>query len=246
MPWNHDFVTSNLFLYLLNVFMQYHRNKYYCKLKALFSHQRSPPQSVLLDPLMCDDSKCFQCMPAFTIWYSASNDNGKCYKNTGDKRHFLERLVRFILYLYSLNTRFENTAFHFGLLFFTLWPLTLVRISVSHAYGCQSVCSGYTAQEQSWISWWTAWTKRCDDLQYECSAPSISDLFIPAFHISGFAHWSCTFVNLVLTRCRCIKACFWFYQNWCKISHEKHSHKGPIISVLYFSNVKKISRHRIY
>lgn len=98
-----------------------------------------------------------------------------------------------------------------------------------------------TAQEQSRISWWTAWTKRCDDLLYECSAPSISDLFIiiPAFHISGFAHWSCTFVNLVLQRCRCIKACFWFYQNWCKISHEKHSHKGPIISVLYFSNVKK-------
>lgn len=23
-----------------------------------------------------------------------------------------------------------------------------------------------------------------------------------------------------------------------KMSHEKHSHKGPIISVLYFSNVK--------
>lgn len=36
MPWNHDFVTSNLFLYLLNVFMQYHWNKYYCKLKVLF------------------------------------------------------------------------------------------------------------------------------------------------------------------------------------------------------------------
>lgn len=109
MPWNHDFVTSNLFLYLMNVFMQYHWNRYYCKLKALFSPQRSPPQSVPSDSLMCDDSKCFQCMPAFTIWYSASNDDGKCYKNTA----FLERLVRFILYLYSLNTRFENTAFHF-------------------------------------------------------------------------------------------------------------------------------------
>ena len=36
----------NLFLYLLNVFMQYRWNKYYCKWKALFSPQRSPPQSV--------------------------------------------------------------------------------------------------------------------------------------------------------------------------------------------------------
>lgn len=46
----------------------------------------------------------------------------------------------FTLYLYSLNTRFENTAFQFWLFFFTLWPLALVRFSVSHAYGCQRFC----------------------------------------------------------------------------------------------------------
>lgn len=58
-----------------------------------------------------------QCMPAFTIWYSASNDNGKCYKKHGWQQAFLERLVQFILYLYSLNTRFENTAFHIWVIF---------------------------------------------------------------------------------------------------------------------------------
>lgn len=81
MPWNHDFVTSNLFLYLLNVFMQHHWYKYYCTSKALFSPQRSPPQSVL-----AHDSKCFQRTPAFTIWYSASSDDGKWCNNTGVNR----------------------------------------------------------------------------------------------------------------------------------------------------------------
>lgn len=41
----------------------------------------------------------------------------------------------------------------FGLFFFTLWPLALVRISVSHARGSQG-----SAYEQSWIAWWTAWS----------------------------------------------------------------------------------------
>ena len=61
------------------------------------------------------------------------------------------------------------------------------------------------------------------------------------WQVKVFAHWSCTFVNLVLQRCRCKikKSMFLDLSNGCKIPHEKHSHKGPIISVLYFSNVKK-------
>lgn len=45
MPWNHDFVTSNLFLYLTNVFMQYHWNKYYCKIKGFILSSKEPSSS---------------------------------------------------------------------------------------------------------------------------------------------------------------------------------------------------------
>lgn len=106
----------------------------------------------------------------------------------------------FTLYLYSSNTRFENTAFQFWLFFFPLWPLALVGFSVRHAYGCQRL---------SCFCWWTAWTEKGVMLLWMNALP----LVIPAFHFSGFAHRSCTFVNLVLRRCRCIKACFWFYRN---------------------------------
>ena len=115
------------FCTLLNIFKQYHWYKYCCKSKALFSPHRSPPQSVLSDSLTCGDSKCFQCMPAFTIWYFASNDDGKCYRSTDDKHAILGAC------LCSLNTRFENTAFHFLGYFFLHSVTTYTRISVSHA-----------------------------------------------------------------------------------------------------------------
>lgn len=35
------------------------------------------------------------------------------------------------------------------------------------------------------------------------------------------------------------KSMFLVLSNRCTNAHEKHSYKGPIISVLYFSNVKK-------
>lgn len=127
---------------------------------------------------------------------------------------FLEQPVRFIVYLYSLNTRFENTAFHFCVIF--LYSVTTC-ISQNLSWPCIRFLVLATAKEQGWISWQTDdLKKRCADLLYECSAPSISDLFIPAFHIFGFAHWSCTFVNLVLQRCWCIKSMFLVLSNWCK------------------------------
>lgn len=115
------------FCTLLNVFMQYHWYKYCCKSKALFSPHRSPPQSVLSDSLTCGDSKCFQCMPAFTIWYFASNDDGKCYRSTGDKQAIFGSV--FVLLKHSI----WEYCLSFSGLFFLHSVTTYIRVSVSHA-----------------------------------------------------------------------------------------------------------------
>lgn len=107
MPWNHDFVTNNLFFYLLNIFMQYHWGEKKEEIlqikKALFSPRRSPSS---VSPLACGDSKCFQCLSAFTIWYSASNDDGKCCENAVGNRHLRSGWYSsHCLYLLTLGSR---------------------------------------------------------------------------------------------------------------------------------------------
>lgn len=105
---------------------------------ALLSHQT----------FTCGGSKCFHCAVCLHLLFDVLQimtmvNVTKSRVATGifGVAHTIHPII------VHLNIRFENTAF---LLFFlTLWPLTSVRISVSHAHGCQS-----PAQEQSWISRW--------------------------------------------------------------------------------------------
>lgn len=207
MPWHHDFVTSNLFFYSTKCFYAIPLERSNIANWRLSSFVTGALLSQSQQTLKCGDSKCFQCMPAFTIWHSASNDDGKCYENTWQKINPVLRRHTILRYCLS-----------FLGYFFTL------------SKPCKQM------SRKTWISWWTAWTKGCDDFLRECSLPSFSDLFISAFHISGFCTLILYFCQSCSPEVSMYKSMFLVLsKNWCKISHEKHSHKGPIISVLSVS-----------
>lgn len=150
---------------------------------------------------------------------------------------FLEWLVRFILCLSSLNTRFENTACHLlGSFAFTLSPPTLVRISVSHAHVCL-----LWLQLKSRVGFDDGLLELKGVMIYMNALPLLLVTFSSQPFTSLVLHSDPVLLSTLFYRCRCRKACFWFYQVDVKISHEKHSYKGPIISILYFYNVKKYS-----
>lgn len=159
--------------------------------------------------------------------------NGKCYKNTA----FLERLVRFILYLYSLNTRLENTAFHFWVILLYSVTLASVRISVSHAHGCQGFCLMIGLQFKSGEEFPDGLLELKGVMIFCMNAlPLLSVTFTSQPFTSLVLHIDP--VPLSILRCWCIKSMFLVLSNRCTNAHEKHSYKGPIINVLYFSNIK--------
>lgn len=145
MPWNHDFVTSNLFLYFTESFYAIPLKHILLQIEGFMS-SKGPSSVTRLSHVVAQSAftvqyACIYCSMLLQIMTMVNVTKSRVATGIFGVAHTIHPII------VHLNIRFENTAF---LLFFlTLWPLTSVRISVSHAHGCQS-----PAQEQSWISRW--------------------------------------------------------------------------------------------
>lgn len=146
------------------------------KLKAILSPQRSPPQSQTLKVL----SLCIT--PAFTIRSSVSCDDGKCPKMWQSA----ERLVQLIVYS-------QTQTLVLGKLPFSVVISSLCdHFHRSESQSAVHVLVKSMLASRTGFPSMTAWTIRCDDLLYGCSALSNSDLYIPG---------PLTFCTLILFFC---------------------------------------------
>lgn len=101
--------------------------------------------------------------------------------------------------------------FIFGLFYFTLWPLTSVRISVSHAHACPSFCLMIGLQFKSRAGFPDGLIELKGVMIFCMNAlPLLPVTFSSQPFTSLVLHTDP--VPLSILRCWCIKACFWFYQ----------------------------------